>query len=520
MLPAHLRALLLLLLAAAGALAGPTTAAANPIVEGDRPDPTVLEWEGRYYAASTSGGWAPLFPILRSDDLRTWEEIGAVLERPPGWGAGRFWAPELVRGPGGGVLAYWSSSTRGGRPCIGVASAPRPEGPWRHRGRAVCPAGGAIDAAPVVDERGRRWLAWKALGVGGGIHLQPLRRDGLRVVDPARGEPLIRPDQPWELGVTEGPAFVRRDGWWYLLYAGGTCCRPPCTYAQGVARSRTLTGPYEKRPEPVMTGNAAFRCPGHGTPLTLGAGAGDAAGRTLLLHHAYREADVTGHRRLLVLSELSFGHADGWPVLAGPDPTAPATLGPPPGPRRGAGRSPSGAARSRRAGSGRGTGRRSAPSAGAPWSLGAASPPRGPRTSPARRPWTASRPPRGCGRRAAPRRSWRCTTTRERCAGSPAARTGRATPSPSTAAAASSAGPRSRPSRRTSSCPRPPAGSSGCRREGSRSAPVPRDGQPGDAGGGRLLRRRKHAGHVRPPAPGPGGLSPAPRGAEPGVTGG
>jgi beta-xylosidase len=330
--PLLIALVLAVLLLAAGPAAAP--AGANPVVEGDRPDPTVLEFGGRFYAASTTSAWAPLFPILRSDDLVTWREVGAVLERPPAWGNGRFWAPELVRAPGGrGVLAYWSSSAKGGRPCIGVASAPRPEGPWRDRGRAVCPAGGAIDAAPVTDERGRPWLAWKALGVGGGIHLQPLRRDGLRVLGPLdRGAPLIRPDRPWERGVTEGASFVRRDGWWYLFYAGGNCCRPPCTYAEGVARSRTLAGPYEKRPEPLMTGNEHFSCPGHGTLLTVGARTGAATGTSVLLHHAYRREDTAGHRRLMLLSAVRFGQPDGWPVIEGPLPAAASPLGAPPAP--------------------------------------------------------------------------------------------------------------------------------------------------------------------------------------------
>lgn len=294
----------------------PAAAFANPVIEGDRPDPTILHFKGRWYAASTTSAWAPLFPIVRSDDLVTWREIGAVLRTPPSWGNGRFWAPELVRGPGGAsaVLAYWSSSSKGGTPCIGVASAPRPEGPWRDRGRAVCPPGGAIDAAPVTDERGRRWLGWKQLGVGGGIHLQRLSASGLRASGPA--PELIRPDLPWERGVTEGASFLRNGGWWYLIYSGGNCCRPPCTYATGVARSRSLGGPYEKLGDPVMRTSAAWRCPGHGTPAQLDDGS------WVYLHHGYRPEDRGSVRRLMLLSPVSFGE-DGWLRIDGPAPVNP-----------------------------------------------------------------------------------------------------------------------------------------------------------------------------------------------------
>jgi hypothetical protein len=192
-----------------------------------------------------------------------------------------------------------------------VATAARPEGPWRDRGRATCPAGGAIDPFAFHDRDGARWLAWKARGPYGGIRLQRLDRRGLRV----RGRAIlaIRPDQPWEQDVTEGPALLRRGRVHYLFYSGGHCCRPPCTYAEGVARASSLTGPWEKAPAPVLSGNDAFRCPGHGTVLDLGANG------VWLVHHAYAAADAIDARREVLLTRLTFG-PDGWPAATGGPP--------------------------------------------------------------------------------------------------------------------------------------------------------------------------------------------------------
>ena len=36
----------------------------NPVLPGDRPDPTVIEINGEYWAAATSNEWSPLFLFL------------------------------------------------------------------------------------------------------------------------------------------------------------------------------------------------------------------------------------------------------------------------------------------------------------------------------------------------------------------------------------------------------------------------------------------------------------------------
>jgi xylan 1,4-beta-xylosidase len=56
---------------------------ANPILPGDHPDPTLVRIGNTYWMASTSGDWAPEFPLYRSTDLRHWTATGAVFPQTP-----------------------------------------------------------------------------------------------------------------------------------------------------------------------------------------------------------------------------------------------------------------------------------------------------------------------------------------------------------------------------------------------------------------------------------------------------
>jgi xylan 1,4-beta-xylosidase len=306
------------LLLVALALAAPTYV--NPVIPGDHPDPTIVRAGGQFLASATSSAWAPAFPVFRSRDLVDWQQIGAVLPRPPAWVSGKLWAPELAAEPGR-LLAYWSAARSGGRPCIALSTAAVATGPWRYRGRVTCPPSGAIDAQPFRDADGSRWLLFKALGHGGAIMLQRLDAKGLK----ARGAPhaLIAPTDPWEGGITEGPSLIRAGGRYLLFYSGGLCCGIPCTYAEGVAVAARLQGPYTKDPaNPVLRDGPAWRCPGHGTVIRV-PGAG-----LLLLHHAYRADDVFALRRQVLLDRLTIG-ADGWPVVATPAVVAASPAGAP-----------------------------------------------------------------------------------------------------------------------------------------------------------------------------------------------
>jgi len=277
------------------------------VIPGDHPDPSILRAGSGWYATSTSGSWLPAFPVLRSGDTQDWRQVGAVLERRPSWAADDFWAPELKR-RSGQALVYYAALARDGKRCLAVATSARLQGPYRDRGPLLCSRVGEIDPLPVTDEQGVDWLVWKQDGNSRGrptpILAAPLAPGGLALAGVPRE--LFRADAPWERGLVEGPALLRHDGMLYLVYSAGHCCGPHCNYVTGVARSRSLLGPWEKRPEPFLEDDPSFRCPGH-----VGV-AGGPDGGLLLAYHAYARGDPTN--RQFLIAPLHFD-AEGWPAV-------------------------------------------------------------------------------------------------------------------------------------------------------------------------------------------------------------
>ena len=324
------------LLAAASAQSGPTYE--NPVIEGDHPDPSVVRAGDDYWAAVTTGNWAPHFTLLHSRDLVNWRTVGAVFQKAPAWVKGDFWAPEITEDRGRFFVYYTARRDEGpkktGTLCVAVATAARAEGPYTDHGPLVCEIRelknvGSIDAYFVRDETGQPHLVWKADGndaepdVPTSIFAQRLSEDGTKLL--GRRREILRNTAPWERHVTEGSFILHRGEWFYHFYSGNACCGRGCDYALGVARARKLLGPWEKNPNnPVIAANQAWQCPGHGSIATT------PAGRTYLLYHSYRRRpDTFAVGREALLDEIEWG-ADGWPTVnrgKGPSLSAPAPLG-------------------------------------------------------------------------------------------------------------------------------------------------------------------------------------------------
>ena len=310
----------------------------NPVIAGDYPDPSVLRVGEEFWAAVTTGGWAPHFALLRSRDLVNWESVGYVFMKKPAWAKGDFWAPEIVSGFGRTFVFYTARRDEGpkrrGTLCIAAASAAAPEGPYTDHGPLVCQIPelrnvGSIDPFFLQDETGAPYVVWKADGndaepdVPTSIFAQQLSADGTRFIGKRRE--ILRNASPWEGHVVEGSFILRRGGWFYHFYSGNACCGRACNYALGVARAKRLLGPWEKSPKnPIIAANQDWQCPGHGSIVEM------KDGRMFLLYHSYRKRrDTFNVGRETVLDEVVWDE-DGWPRVnegRGPSSVAPAPLG-------------------------------------------------------------------------------------------------------------------------------------------------------------------------------------------------
>jgi xylan 1,4-beta-xylosidase len=279
---------------------------AQLVLPGDHPDPSVTRIGDTYWASATTSNWIPAYPLLSSKDLIHWENKGFVFTEPPAWADYYFWAPEISH-ENGITYVYYSAHRKDGNLCLGIASAENPEGPYRDHGPMMCQDVGSIDAFPMRDENGKLFLIWKEDGNSVGrptpIWMSELKEDRSGLTGDKIE--LFRNDAPWESNLVEGVSMIRHGEYFYAFYAAAGCCGRDCTYATGIARSKKLSGPWEKYSNnPVMTNDEKWKCPGHGTPI-------EKDGKFYFLYHAYEKDGSVYAGRQGLLREFEFT-TDGW----------------------------------------------------------------------------------------------------------------------------------------------------------------------------------------------------------------
>jgi xylan 1,4-beta-xylosidase len=253
----------------------------NPVLPGFHPDPSILRVGEDFYLATSTFEWWPGVRLHHSRDLVHWRPIGYALTRTSQLemrgnpDSGGIWAPCLSWHDGLFHLIYTNV-----RSMLGahkdthnyLVTAPRIDGPWSE---PVYLNSSGFDPSLFHDEDGRSWLLNMQWDHRPGHHpfcgilLQQYDRDARRLVGAVH-----RIFLGTSLAVTEGPHLYKHEGWYYLLTAeGGTFYE----HAATLARSRSITGPYELSPHhPLLTARgsspAGLQRAGHASIVDTGQG--------------------------------------------------------------------------------------------------------------------------------------------------------------------------------------------------------------------------------------------------------
>jgi beta-xylosidase len=215
----------------------------NPIIYADYSDPDVIRVGDDFYMVSSSFNCTPGLPLLHSRDLVNWTLIGHAIknlphpryaEVQPGCGV---WAP-AIRFHAGKFWIFFPMPDEG----IYVVTAENPAGVWSEP-QLVQAGKGLIDPCPLWDDDGQAYLVHAYAGSRAGIkhrlRVCPLAPDGSRLL----GEGEIVFHEPEKHPTLEGPKFLKKEGWYYILApAGGVE-----TGWQVVLRSKNIYGPYEDK---------------------------------------------------------------------------------------------------------------------------------------------------------------------------------------------------------------------------------------------------------------------------------
>ncbi len=280
----------------------------------------MLEVGDTFYGYATGAAGRDI-QVATSPDLIHWTLSHDGLPGLPKWASltgGLTWAPEVAEIGGQFVMYYVAHDKTSDKQCVGVATAPKPAGPFRDTNAQplVCQAdlGGTIDP-DVFSASGKLYLYFKNDGnccsIPTHIYGQQLAPDGLSLV----GKPaaLIANDNAWERDVVEAPTMFQHAGHYYLFFSGNDY--GGIDYAVGYATCDTPLGPCQQAPEnPIlhsnMTINPPIVGPGHQTLLQLG-------DQTWIVYHVWEIAGgARGSRRFMWLSRVDW--QNGKPVVQGP----------------------------------------------------------------------------------------------------------------------------------------------------------------------------------------------------------
>lgn len=264
----------------------------NPILFADYSDPDVIRVDDDFYMVASSFNCMPGIPILHSKDLVNWKIIGHVYDRLPlekfnkpvhGQGS---WAPS-IRYHNNLFYVYFCTPHDG----LFVATAKDPAGKWdlEH----IVNVELWEDPSPLWDDDGNAYLVRSKLRADV-LYLHRMSADGKKILD--NGTIIF--DDIKKQPVIEGPKFLKKDGYYYILApAGGV----PVGW-QTVLRSKNIYGPYEDKVV-LHKGNTEINGPHQGGLVEL------KSGEWWFLH--FQSRGTFG--RIVHMQPVEW--KDGWPLM-------------------------------------------------------------------------------------------------------------------------------------------------------------------------------------------------------------
>jgi beta-xylosidase len=183
---------------------------------------------------------------------------------------------------------------------------------------------GEIDQHIFLDEDGKTYLLWKTDDNSIGSRTTRLWGQEVRIVSGSVSlvgskKELMDSSGLWWVdswisggSLVEGPELIHiQGGYYYLFFAAGKYCQ--ASYSEGVARSKSIWGPYEKMPVPLLstgltqnTGGKKQIGPGHASFLI------SKQNRYFAVYHASPGNNCNRHA---FVEEMLFDPVTMWPYI-------------------------------------------------------------------------------------------------------------------------------------------------------------------------------------------------------------
>jgi beta-xylosidase len=264
----------------------------NPVLFADYSDPDIIRVKDDYYLVASSFNCMPGLPVLHSRDLVHWTIVGHVYDKlpfekydKPAHGEGS-WAPS-IRFHDGLFYVYFCTPFEG----LFMATAENPAGSWQLE--QVVRVELWEDPCPLWDDDGNAYLVRSKLRADI-LYLHRMTPDGKMLLDDGT---IIYHDVNQQPTI-EGPKFLKKDGYYYILApAGGVP-----TGWQTVLRSKNIYGPYEDKIV-LHQGNTTINGPHQGGIVET------QKGEWWFMHFQDRGA----YGRIVHLEPVQW--QDGWPLM-------------------------------------------------------------------------------------------------------------------------------------------------------------------------------------------------------------